>query len=186
MLIEHYYFNRYISLHQKESLPLLENVLRVGHLIAAFTFVTVGNQKKAFFWEDMCAIESNLKTIFPTLYWVALGMTFSIEKFISKYNIEENFRLPLPRQAIVEMSKLKLQLMNIILSEESDIRIWKWLPRNTFTVSSYYKFLKHGVSTSHFGKIIWKLLILEKYKTSTGWVTTTDCSPLKYLQRKVY
>lgn len=141
-------------------------------------------------------MDSNLKSFFPTLYLLAIDKESNVTAFLSKIIIEENFRQPLPRQGLSEISELKTLLHNISLTNSQDRQIWKWLPKNCFTVLSCYKFLKHGGITSQFGKAILGLPIPEKWlgfnnklltaevSAKKGFIGPSQCTTLCYLEEE--
>jgi len=50
--------------------PFWKNALKVDHLLSTFTSVLVGNGKHTSFWKDLWTAGMNLKSYFPTLYWL--------------------------------------------------------------------------------------------------------------------
>lgn len=133
--------------------------------MSSFTSVMVGKGQYTSFWDGTQARVTNLKSIFPTLYSLAIDKDSNVAAFSSKPRIEENFRLPLSEQGLlIEISELMVQLKDISLSNSPDKQIWKWFTKNSFTDSSCYKFLKYGGIISQFRKIIQKLPIPEKCK----------------------
>lgn len=93
------------SINRLKISPFWRNILKVAHLMSAFTSVSIGNGESTSFWEDKWMDRQDsidLKMVFPTLYWLANDSGCSVASFINKSSILDNFRQPLLDQVLQE------------------------------------------------------------------------------------
>lgn len=92
---KHFGITNYDNFIKYKASPFGKNALKVDHLQSSFTSILIGNGKYTLFWEDIWAANANIKSIFPTLYWLAIDRYCSVAIFMNKLSIDDNFRQPL-------------------------------------------------------------------------------------------
>lgn len=137
-LVKHDYYNRKLRLSPLFSI-LGKNSKSRSSTILIQLHLSCNGESSAF-WEYIWADNVDFKSAFPTAYWLAYDKTCTVDMFMSKIDITENFRQPLPQQAISEILVLQSHPETISLFGERVKRYWKWFTNNKFTVLARYNF----------------------------------------------
>jgi hypothetical protein len=114
-------------------------------LFRASTDITIGDGKKALFWQDNWLQGKAPRDIAPLLYKLAHFKNRKVEKALQNKNWVQGVRRISTREELIQFVELWSMLRNVSLNPAVRDEIkWKWTRNGEYTVASTYKIQLQG------------------------------------------
>jgi hypothetical protein len=138
-------------------------------LFQASTEITIGNWKKAIFWQGRWLQGKAPKDIAPLLYNLAHFKRRTVEKELSNNNWIPSVWYISTREQLLQFVNLWSMLRNVSLNPlaKDEIR-WEWTPNGVYTVVLAYKIQFQGSHAPFKVGKLWKASVEPKVKVF-GW-----------------